>query len=451
MRFRLWSMAGFIVSVAGFSLAYTARPRRRIDWPALAWLAVLSVLLIWYYDPEHLFTLYKARANTFGVDGALAAWERPVVLADRLALVLIALTLCHAIRRLLRLWRQATILQKRAQALCVAVGHGLLAFFFVVLFCSGPARVLNAEAMAATLLPAAGYPVFDTTYLVAVPFAGLAVAGVVLLSMLRFGFLGTWHVGTRELEKQINVANQAVRLALHSFKNRFLAVQMAMDLAALQLEGEQGDGVRRAGARINEARDVCRDALAQLDVLHVQAGRLQVSPGVWSWQELWEEASHRCTERSDTPIVSVRSTTQPVHVWADREHLVSALENLLQNALEALGDSGAKDRAPAVEVEIGAEYEWGYVRITDNGPGIAREHLRRVFRPFYTTKPSKSNWGMGLAYCHRVIKAHRGFINLRSRPGKGTMVEVVLRCRENLDAIPDPPRPSTPFDEKTSA
>jgi signal transduction histidine kinase len=47
---------------------------------------------------------------------------------------------------------------------------------------------------------------------------------------------------------------------------------------------------------------------------------------------------------------------------------------------------------------------------------------------------------MGLAYCHRVVTAHRGFINLKTLPGSGTTFEVVLRCPGNLDRNLSSPR-----------
>ena len=105
----------------------------------------------------------------------------------------------------------------------------------------------------------------------------------------------------------------------------------------------------------------------------------------------------------------------------------------MQNAVDAVRQKTYKNFSPRIEVETGREYEWGYIRITDNGPGISRKDLRKVFRRFFSTKSTKTNWGMGLAYCHRVIKAHHGFLNLFTTPGEGTTVEVVLRCREKID------------------
>jgi signal transduction histidine kinase len=64
------------------------------------------------------------------------------------------------------------------------------------------------------------------------------------------------------------------------------------------------------------------------------------------------------------------------------------------------------------------------VTIMDNGSGIPKERLPRVFEPFYTSKARGS--GLGLAITHKLITAHRGSVTIESEPGKGTVVAIVL-------------------------
>jgi signal transduction histidine kinase len=200
---------------------------------------------------------------------------------------------------------------------------------------------------------------------------------------------------------------------------------MALEMAETSLRETKDEAASRAITQIKWAFSVSEEALAQLDVLHVQAGRIDLNPGCYSWKKLLEEALQRLTPRLNS--VKLYSNNKDVLIWGDSEYLITVLENLLQNALDALAKTKNEDFTPALQVEIGQEFEWGFIRIIDNGPGISRKELRKIFRPFYTTKSTKNNWGMGLAYCHRVIKAHRGFINVRSVLGEGTTVEVLIR------------------------
>jgi hypothetical protein len=233
MRFRLWSAVGFMIAAIVFSISYSMKKWRLGESLAGGGLILISVFLLWYYDPEHLFKLYNIGAGMLSNPNSRNYWEKVLQLLDIVSLCLIVTAFIYALVRLGKVLWQSSIVQKKVQAFCVGVGISVLSIFFILLFCLGRVSVLNGHTMATTLLPLGPkYPVFDTTYLRAVPLVAVVAMVTVMVAILRYGFLGNWPMGVRNLEQQINVANQAVRLALHSFKNRFLAVQMAMDMAS---------------------------------------------------------------------------------------------------------------------------------------------------------------------------------------------------------------------------
>jgi two-component system NtrC family sensor kinase len=66
------------------------------------------------------------------------------------------------------------------------------------------------------------------------------------------------------------------------------------------------------------------------------------------------------------------------------------------------------------------------VLFTDDGPGVAKEDLSRIFHPFFTTKEVGKGTGLGLSICHGIVAEHGGKIYARSQLGKGTTFVVEL-------------------------
>jgi len=97
------------------------------------------------------------------------------------------------------------------------------------------------------------------------------------------------------------------------------------------------------------------------------------------------------------------------------------IENLLKNALDAMDGKGA------IEIHINNEPTRVIIDVTDNGKGITKQNLAKVFKPGFTTK--KRGWGLGLSLSKRIIEQyHKGELFVKwSEPGKGTTFRVVLR------------------------
>jgi len=102
----------------------------------------------------------------------------------------------------------------------------------------------------------------------------------------------------------------------------------------------------------------------------------------------------------------------------DAEKLRRVLINLTGNALDALEEARTPD--PRIQVVSGEDLAGRevWLRVRDNGPGIAPEVLARIFSPFYTSKSSGT--GLGLAISKKLVDAHGGSIEAHSTPGQGT-------------------------------
>jgi signal transduction histidine kinase/ActR/RegA family two-component response regulator len=110
-------------------------------------------------------------------------------------------------------------------------------------------------------------------------------------------------------------------------------------------------------------------------------------------------------------------------VSAGRGELHQVLMNLGTNAARALGGGGS---TLVIAVELDAHDDQVHIRVSDDGPGIAPEHVERVFEPYFTTSADDSGTGLGLSIVKHVVDALGGSVEVASRVGEGTTVMVSL-------------------------
>jgi signal transduction histidine kinase len=112
-------------------------------------------------------------------------------------------------------------------------------------------------------------------------------------------------------------------------------------------------------------------------------------------------------------------------VRGDPEALVQVFLNLGLNAIQAMPRGGTLDILTTRRRRSRLGYgQFAEVRFRDTGVGIARDKLKKLFIPFFTTKSRGS--GLGLAISQRIVNQHGGTIEVRSTPGEGSTFSVFL-------------------------
>ncbi|MDQ7818151.1 MAG: PAS domain S-box protein [Melioribacteraceae bacterium] len=108
-------------------------------------------------------------------------------------------------------------------------------------------------------------------------------------------------------------------------------------------------------------------------------------------------------------------------VYGNEGELRSVIYNLVKNSIEAMPYGGT------IIFETGSRENGLFVHITDTGTGMDEETKTRVFQPFFTTKGFEIGRGLGMSGAYSIIQEHKGELKVvRSSPGKGTTIEVLL-------------------------
>jgi signal transduction histidine kinase len=148
-------------------------------------------------------------------------------------------------------------------------------------------------------------------------------------------------------------------------------------------------------------------------------------------QDLKEDAKALFTD----PRWTLTFTSEPNQppLWGDRGLLTQALLNLIVNAKEAMPNGGrvmvGVQLSPFSTIN-GQIHRAIEVKVSDQGVGISPENRERIFDPFFTTKAEGT--GLGLAFSHKIISAHRGSIEITSHPGRGSQFAVFLPAAEEI-------------------
>jgi signal transduction histidine kinase/ActR/RegA family two-component response regulator len=210
----------------------------------------------------------------------------------------------------------------------------------------------------------------------------------------------------------------------HEFNNLFTAVFGYISLAKMDLPPAHGayEHLERAEKAISDAREL--------------TGRLLTfskggSP-VIRRLDLARLAAHTIEQAlADAPVEILLNAQENLWtVLADRDQTRQLIANLAANAKDAMPEGGS------LQVELANAHMAGdsaaspthrhYVRISikDEGPGIARENLERVFDPYFTTREEAA--GLGLTIAHSIVSRHNGHMEMHSNPGQGAEVVVYL-------------------------
>jgi signal transduction histidine kinase len=249
----------------------------------------------------------------------------------------------------------------------------------------------------------------------------------------------------QEVEKQVHASLSQQRLALegeHARSLEKLSASIAHEIrnpitAAKSLVQQMGE---TPTARENV--DYARVALEELQRVERSVSHLLR----FAREEEGEMVEVRMADVVESALESFRERAQRSGIALEHridcdgamignaEQLRRVLINLVGNAIDALDESGTP--APRVDVHMGENLAGSevWVQVKDNGPGIDRELLAKMWSPFHTSKANGT--GLGLPICKKLVDAHGGTIEVSSDPGAGA--EFLLTFPKEIPAREEP-------------
>ncbi len=176
-----------------------------------------------------------------------------------------------------------------------------------------------------------------------------------------------------------------------------------------------------------------------LTLARMDAGQTTIEKKDLDLSDVVVDTLERLTPLATRNEVTLEAGNLPeTRILGDRQYLLQMLSNLVENAIKySTGDH------KRVWVETGATDGRAWVRVSDNGPGIAAEHIPHLFDRFYRVDKARTREagtdgdgnspngsGLGLSIVQWIAQVHGGKVYVESTPGAGTSFEVRFEAAE---------------------
>ncbi len=152
--------------------------------------------------------------------------------------------------------------------------------------------------------------------------------------------------------------------------------------------------------------------------------KTETRPELYSINSIIEEVVDMISYKFEEKSITLKKLLQQniPEIMIDTEKMRQVIMNILMNAIQAVDVGGTI----TINTEFNEKTKKVKISISDTGPGIPKDMIKRVFEPFFTTKQPGEGTGLGLSVSYGIVKEHNGEITVESQEGKGATFHVIL-------------------------
>jgi signal transduction histidine kinase len=244
---------------------------------------------------------------------------------------------------------------------------------------------------------------------------------VVIFCLVIYGIFAfrTGIIGLRlsrehfDWDNDLDIAEKSAAYMAHMLKNQIIKIEWSAQNLIEQADDTPPE-------ELNIITNSVETLKQYIEAMKKHSGRITVNATVCLVGDL--------VKKNAEPLTTIKHISVEIHIpenlsiLCDIGHMSEMFANLLQNAAEAV--SGTEHGRIVVNGKWDALKKWYLLSFADNGKGMSKTTLDNMFRPYYSTKQTPENMGLGLTYCKNVAEAHGGTISAQSREGKGSALTI---------------------------
>ncbi|MBT2576867.1 HAMP domain-containing histidine kinase [Bacillus sp. ISL-8] len=255
------------------------------------------------------------------------------------------------------------------------------------------------------------------------PLVITAQFGIFGYLIIRYGFLDVKIRFERQhRDSTMKAVASGTALLNHTIKNEIAKIDFLVNqLKEQNLNEKANENIELALNSTQHVLKLSARIQSKLDVMNLKESQFWLSKNIESTLALLQPYL-----TSKIKVVKQYEVDAKVH--ADPIHIQETLLNIIKNALEAMNNEGH------ILIKLYKTRRRIYIDITDNGKGIPKDKLDQVLNPFFSTKGTKGNYGLGLTYSYNVMQKHGGDIAIKSKVNQGTTFTLSLPFRRVIES-----------------
>lgn len=244
----------------------------------------------------------------------------------------------------------------------------------------------------------------------------VAVQFILIVAIsLKYGFLGVkLRVEKKRLDSTLRALTSGAQIVNHTIKNEVGKISLYADRIATYADETNQPGLKEDAAVLHQSTQHILDMMSRIQgqLQDVALREETISPSQTISQVI--QTLHPYAVKQQVEVETELDDT--FKLFCDPVQLREVVTNLCMNALEAMKAGGT------LRVHMFLSKKHMVIAVADTGTGISKENLPHVLDPFFSTKRTGQNFGLGLSYCYNVMQKHQGTLEIFSEPGNGTTV-----------------------------
>jgi two-component system, OmpR family, phosphate regulon sensor histidine kinase PhoR len=248
----------------------------------------------------------------------------------------------------------------------------------------------------------------------------IIVFAIIFTLILTSAFYLTFTALLRQ-KKTSEIKNDFINNMTHEFKTPIATISLAVDALRNEkvLESREKMNyfsgiIKEENKRMNkQVETILQAALTEREELQLNLKPIHVHEVI---RKSYENFKLQVAEKAGSTDLQLNAKTDIIH--ADEVHFTNLINNLVDNAVKYSNEK------VLVRITTNSNHKTISIRIEDNGIGMSKETVKRIFEKFYRAHTGNihnvKGFGLGLSYVKTVVDAHHGKIRVESTPGKGT-------------------------------